>query len=107
MGKILSRGGGGSGEVEMVELRICTTHALASVADFPTNLSAGYQPIHSLERSLKPHFPPKLFEPHINRLRTKHTPALTITQIPTKLPAARAIRLAMLMVTISTSPVYS
>jgi len=40
MGKILSRCGGGSGEVEMVELMFCTTRALASVADFPTNLSA-------------------------------------------------------------------
>jgi hypothetical protein len=63
----------------MVELMFCTTRALASTADFPTNLSAGYQPIHSLERSLKPHFPPKLFETHTNRLSIPPPPHKTHT----------------------------
>lgn len=63
----------------MVELMFCTTRALASTADFPTNLSAGYQPIHSFERSLKPHFPPKLFETHTNRLSIPPPPHKTHT----------------------------
>jgi hypothetical protein len=42
-------------------------YALALDADFPTTFFVRYQPNHSLERSLKPHFSTKLFEPLINR----------------------------------------
>jgi hypothetical protein len=63
----------------MAEWGPYTARALAPAADFLPTLVVGYQPKYLLERSVKPHLPPKLFETLINHPSIPHPPHKTHT----------------------------